>query len=294
MKKKFNFWKRLKGADPNARKARRTTGVSAGVSPEALFALKAGALLLAVVGLGWGGREMFNRYYLKSQGLFAITSLRRNVTVNTGLFVSAETIYQLLAIKEGKNQFLLPIDQMRRTLMASYPIIKDLTISRQLPDKMTIDVTERTPVARLIPEGDGRVVDEEGTVFVRNAKKDAGLPLLKGADMLAQTKPGEKLHGMGMAAVQLVNCMRRSKVRLQLMELEVTKGEFMTLTLSEHRQAKFAWEGMGNDKVDSRQGLEEHFDQLELRIAGPAGAYFLLWDARVPGRITGAVPGLKR
>ncbi|MCL1921446.1 MAG: FtsQ-type POTRA domain-containing protein [Kiritimatiellaeota bacterium] len=272
--------------------ARRKTGLETGLPPAARFALGCGAAAVVTAALGGGGKALFEQYCFKSPGLFAIPDVRRNVTVNTGTTLLPDTVREMLRLRDGMNQFSLNIGQTRRALVASEPNIKDLTIVRRLPDRMTINITERTPIARVGSATDGRVVDEDGIVFLRYAGT-AGLPLIKGAEALEQVGPGERLHGMPMAAVRLVSNAQRPTVRLRLLELEMVKEDYLRLTLSDHRQATFAWEGMDDEEKDTVWKMQEHFDQLDRYMNSDLGKGLLKWDARVPGAITATVPGLQ-
>jgi len=275
---------------------RRVTGEAAGLPQGVWQALRVGALALVAGAACWGGRVLFNRYYFSPQSQFALTDVRRNVEVHAGKLLNPSIIYQMLNLRDGANQFQLPIDKTRQMLLAREPNIKDLTIVRQLPDRMTITIIERTPIARVdTPEG-GWVVDDEGVPFVRYVGT-GNLPLIKGVDLPAQIQGGTRVHGMAMAAVRVVKAMRRPNVKQRLDELLVVNEDYLFLTVSGHRQVRFAWPGMAAEKSEAElraSGFEmqEHYDQLELRMLSPVGLTCPLWDARVPGRITGMPPSL--
>jgi len=274
---------------------RRATGVETGLPPGAWLALKAGAFTLAAVAAGWGGRELFRDYYFSPQGRFAFSDVRQNVEVSAGKLLNPEIVYQMLSLKDGMNQFQLSIGRTRQMLLAREPNIKDLTIVRQLPEKMEISITERSPIARVHTEDGGWVVDDEGIPFVRYAGT-SHLPVIRGVDLPAQMQSGKRLHGMAMAAVRMVVNMRRASVKQRLQEVEVVKEDYLLLTMSDHRQAIFAWDEMeveksGSELKEQLQRMQEHYNQLELRMESPVGLICPMWDARVPGRITGMPPG---
>jgi len=270
---------------------RRSTGIATEMPPWVWRVLKTGAFALAAAAVYWGGRELFRQYYFSPHSRFALTDVRRNVEVNAGTLLSPAIIYELLGLADGMNQFSLDIKNTRQAMVTRAPNIKDLTIVRTLPDKMSIAIIERTPIARVDSEEDGWVVDEEGVPFIRYAGT-SHLPIIKGADLPAQMQTGKRVHGMTMAAVRVVKSMRRPKVKQQLLEVTVVKEDYLLLTMSDHRQAKFAWNDMAVEKSGIEQKAQElrmqdHYDQLELRMESKVGKICLMWDARVPGRITG-------
>jgi cell division protein FtsQ len=56
------------------------------------------------------------------------------------------------------------------------PMVRSVNVSREWPDKIRVDVTERTPVAVVSIGGRLRALDETGTVFWDYKKAPAGLP----------------------------------------------------------------------------------------------------------------------
>jgi hypothetical protein len=294
---KWNLFK-SKPTPPPGRTAgngRRVTGIQTGIElpPKVKFILLLSFVLLSTWLVCHGGWSLFNHYYFKSSPIFSIHDLRQNITVTTGKTLTAEVICGVLGLKEGVNVFDLPIEQKRKELLEWTANIRDLTIVRRMPNKLIINIIEREPIARIGMTGtEGRVVDEEGVVFNRNAGTGA-LPLIKGADNIAGLKPGDRLHGLPMSAVRLVNCAQRPEVRVRLLELDTVKDDYLLLTFSDHRQAKFAWDGMDDDEKDTYTKMQAHFDDLARLMETEAGLICLMWDARVPGRIAATLPGIE-
>jgi hypothetical protein len=274
---------------------RRVTGIQTGI--ELPPKVKLGLLLMFILLTTWlvcqGGWSLFNHYYFNSSPIFTLKDLRKNVTVTTGKTLTAEVICGVLRLTEGVNVFELPIEQKRRDLLEGMANIRDLTIVRRMPNKLIITIIEREPIARIGVKGtEGRVIDEEGVVFNRNAGIGA-LPLIKGSENIASLKPGDRLRGIDMSAVRLVNCAQRPEVRLRLLELDTVKDDYLLLTFSDHRQAKFAWEGMDDDEKDTFAKMQSHFDDLARLMETEAGSICLMWDARVQGRIAATLPGVE-
>lgn len=269
---------------------RRVTGVVTDLPAGVKFAL---GLLLFVVLLAtgaWGSWALFESYYFRSQHLFVLRDLRNSVTITTGKTLTPDLVCEVLGLREGINLFALPIGQKRAELLEQAPNIRDITIVRRMPDKMNITIIEREPIARV--GSNGRVVDEEGVVFIRYAGT-GGLPMIKGSDEFAQVKPGDRLHGNEMAAVRLVHNSLRPECRLRLLVLDTTKEDYLLLTLSDHRQAKFAWDGMQDEEKDTAARMQRQFDQLAQAMECELGQPCLLWDATHAGRIFGMPPGVE-
>lgn len=270
--------------------SRRVTGVVTGLPGGVRIALGAvlGAAFLAAA--VWGGWQLFDTYYFHSNDLFVLTDVKRCVTINTGKTLTPDLVCEVLDLHNGTNLFAISIEKKRNELLEQAPNIRDISIVRRMPDKLTITIIEREPIARV--GSNGRVVDEEGVVFIRYAGT-GGLPMIKGSDVLTQIKPGDHLRGREMAAVRLVQNALRPECRLRLLVVDTAKDDYLLLTLSDHRQAKIAWDGMADDEKDTQAKMQRQFDQLALAMESEIGRGCLLWDATIPGRIFAATPGVQ-
>ena len=288
---KWNFFKKS-DARPGKIKAgnRRVTGMVAGLPKGVEVTLTILIFLFCVTGGVWGGWKLFENYYFRSQKLFVLRNMSSNVTITTGKTLTPDLVCEVLGIREGINLFSLPIEQKRKELLDQAPNIRDISIVRRMPDKLAITIIEREPIARV--GSNGRVVDEEGVVFVRYAGT-GGLPIVKGSDEFAQVKPGDRLHGMNMAAVRLVNCSLRPECRLRILVVDTFKDDYLFLTLSDHRQAKIAWDGMQDDEKNTETKMQRQFDKLAKAMDSDIGRPCQVWDATHSGRIFATPPGLQ-
>jgi cell division septal protein FtsQ len=270
--------------------SRRVSGVVTGLPNGVRFAIGALCLVLFSGVAGWGGWKLFEAYYFHSKSLFVLKDLQACVTINTGKTLTPDLICEILQLHNGMNLFSLSIEQKRSELLEQAPNIRDIAIVRRMPDKLTITISEREPIARV--GANGQVVDEEGVVFVRYAGT-GGLPMIRGSDLLTQIKPGDRLRGKEKAAVRLVQSALRPECRLRLLVVDTAKDDYLLVTLSDHRQAKIAWDGMSDDEKDTQVKMQRQFDQLALAMESDIGRGCLLWDATIPGRIFATAPGVQ-
>lgn len=242
------------------------------------------ALLVASLATWW----LFNYYYYKCGGIFELDNLRDNITIVTGTTLTEELICEVVGLHEGVNLFDIPIDQRRQELIEQAPNIKSMSITRTLPRNMSITVIEREPIAKVGDEG--KVVDNEGVVFVRYAQT-GGLPLITGSDSLSLIKQGDRLSHVEAAALRVVESLQRPTCGLRLLVADVSRDDYMLLTFDNHRQAKLCWHGMNDEKLDTRAQMEAQLDMLDKLMNSEVGSSCLMWDARVPGRIAATLPG---
>lgn len=261
---------------------RRVTGVVTEM-PRSLKVLLVFVSVAAGVALtGFCGWLVFNSYYRNASDLFLLSDVRNSVTINTGKTLTPDLVCEVLGLREGVNIFTLDIASKRRELLEQAPNIKDMSIVRRMPNKLTITIVEREPVARV--GSNGRVVDEEGVVFIRYAGI-GGLPLIKGVDGFAQIKPGDRLYGNDMAAVLLAVNATRPECRQRLLAVDTSKEDYLLLTFSDYRQAKFYWAGMGDCERHCESVMQGQYDRLAQAMESEIGRPRMLWDATQPDRI---------
>lgn len=264
---------------------RRVTGIVTELPLGIKAALGITISAAAVVFGAWGMWTLFNAYYFKSQSLFILRDVRSNVTISTGKTLTPDLICEVLGLREGINLFSIPIERKRRELLEQAPNIRDISIVRGMPDKLNITIIEREPIARV--GSNGRVVDEEGMVFIRYAGT-SGMPEIKGPAEFAQIKPGERLHGNEMAAVKLIHNTMRPDCQLRLQEVNTTNDDYLALTFSDSREATFAWEGMDDEQKDSTRKMQRQLDNLASAMNSDIGRPRKKWNALLPDRIFAA------
>ncbi len=104
-------------------------------------------LLLLVGGAGygaWWGMKLAARKLFAENSRFAVT---RIVVENKGDLLSAPQVIQSSGAKAGQNLFAIELAQMRRDIEL-LPIVERAEVRRDLPDTLTLRITERTPVLR--------------------------------------------------------------------------------------------------------------------------------------------------
>lgn len=92
--------------------------------------------------------------------------------------LTAEEIYAAADIPEGINSFRLSLRGTKKRV-ESLPYIMTAKVSRRLPDKIRIHVTERTEKAMAKTAAGYAVIDNTGSVL-RLVDKEEGLPILSG------------------------------------------------------------------------------------------------------------------
>lgn len=101
-------------------------------------------LPLLAWGLVWGYKRL-KRYYLEDSGLFVL----RKIDIQAGVTITSDLVREHLKLREGMPLFAGDLAERRKKYMADAPTIHSLTITRILPDRISVTLVEREPLARL-------------------------------------------------------------------------------------------------------------------------------------------------
>lgn len=242
----------------------------------------AGLVLLAAVvgGIAYGVDSLQDVYNEQCR----IVSMDDDVEIVTGKMVQPDILTLRFGLTNGANLATIDFAQLRQEMLEKIPNIRALTITRRMPNHVTIEVAEREPVARLAGVS-GRVVDEEGVIFTFS-RNIATLPVIRDRDPDADTEPGKCLSGHTAAALRLVSAAAGHDYdALRLQEVDASKPDYLLLTLGDYSQAKFAWERMDEDDSAARRALRSQLHNLSMAITSRLGDGTRLWNATVPGRV---------
>jgi len=242
--------------------------------------------LLAGLGLGIAfGYGKLRELYLEQ---CVITDMTAQVFISQGKMVKAGVIAENMGLKPGANLALIDFAAKRAELLGKVPNLRELTVTRQLPDKVTIVTEERSPIARMSVRGSreetGRVVDADGMVFLCRRGTQM-LPAIRESSA-SPTAPGQLLKGRTRAALTLIDCARDPEFSdLNLLEVDVTCRDYLLATLGNYSKLKITWESMDDPTRDSRPDLLARLTHLVQAIRSQVGADARTWNATMPNRI---------
>lgn len=149
----------------------REDGWRALVSPERLIA--SALILVTAVGILW----------LATSSQFALAA--DGVEINGVHYTDATVVREALGLPAGgtPNVLTLHTDAMRRALLA-LPAVAAADVHVALPDRLVVNITERTAVVAVAHTGVTYLLDEDGIVLegrAANAPAITGIPLIHDA-----------------------------------------------------------------------------------------------------------------
>ena len=204
------------------------------------------------------------------------------VAISSGKMVKADVLAEEFGLRKGANLATIDFNAKREQILKKIPNLKSISIRRQLPDKVKIVTEERAPVARMNVRGNrhetGRVVDTEGMVFIWQRGTQM-LPIIR-EPQAPGTPPGHRLEGRSLAALRLVeSSLEPDRSELGVLEVDVSKPDYLLATLGNYSRAKIAWEGMQDPSPATRAALNQQLDLLVTAIRTRIGENTVIWNA---------------
>ena len=241
----------------------------------------AGGVLAAAL-LVWGGYLGWRELDRICRETTRIADLETDVSIVSGKMVAPEIITMHFGLTNGASLADIDFSGLRAKLMDKVPNIRDVRISRRLPNRVSVEVIEREPIARLMSQSQrsaaGRVVDSEGVVFRYSRDVDM-LPIIR-ESKTAQTKPGERLKGLSAAALRLVEMVAEKPFSsLGIQEVDSSRTDYLVATMGDYSQARIAWNKMGEDSRAARESLRGQLERLTNSIATQMVPGARLWIA---------------
>ena len=256
--------------------------IESGGRGKTVLAIVVSALVLAaIVGIALA----YERLSEMCREQCIVTDMSAQVEIRSGSMVKPDVIAENLGIRKGANLAEIDFVQKRAEILEKIPTLRSISISRRLPDGVTIVAEERIPVARMSVKGrrsaTGRVVDSEGMVFMRQRGTQL-LPTIV-EPQPPGTQPGHRIKGRTLAALRLVETCRKPEfAELGVQDVDVSRPDFLMATLGDYSRLKIAWDGMDEPSSKSLQDLEGRLTLLVKTIRSGVGTGAKTWNATLP------------
>ncbi|HEY2123711.1 MAG TPA: FtsQ-type POTRA domain-containing protein [Chthoniobacterales bacterium] len=223
--------------------ARRTRG---------FLLLVAGFILVASVlaGVVFGAKRTLNALFFANAD-YALKTI--DVTSDGNL--NREVILRSADVSEGENIFAINLTKVREGL-AALPQVEDSRVQRILPNKLTISIQERRPVAWVVPPDanlasfnfeNAFLADERGILLKTKSlpAEYLGLPLIVGIDT-SNCQAGQPLQqDEAKAALDLIRAAREIlQGRFQIQTIDVSKKYCMIVTDKQKASVTFSTDGI--------------------------------------------------
>ncbi len=162
---------------------------------------------------------------------FSVQSVR--VTGNN--FVTMEELNPYLLKVKGNNILTLDIEELAKKLRNN-PWIKDVSVRREPPSSITVNIVERTPAVYVNSKGGLYLTDEEGTLLGEKGALSFSLPVVYGVSLEGK-RTGERSNSEALlSAIRVRNELSSlSWIDLPQTAIEIDERSDITLHLRGYR-----------------------------------------------------------
>ena len=101
------------------------------------------------------------------------------VALSGNRYVVPASVREIFAGDRGKSVLRIPLDERRREI-ETLPWVEQAAVRRALPNKIQIDITERTPIAFVRESSDLALIDAHGVILDRPVEGDFHFPVVTG------------------------------------------------------------------------------------------------------------------
>ena len=150
-------------------------------------------LVLGVVGIaGLSAAWTAGRFLLYGQQMLLIKP--EQIEVNGNHIVSREAVLQQFVHDRGRSVLRVPLDA-RRSALEEISWVESATVQRILPNRLRVDLTERTPVAFLRNGTELALIDAHGVILDRPHGEDLQFPIVTGlSENMPRQERGKRLQ----------------------------------------------------------------------------------------------------
>ncbi len=141
-----------------------------------------GVVGIAGVSAAWTG----GRFLLYGQQMLLIKP--EQIEINGNHIVSREAVLQQFVHDHGRSVLRVPLDA-RRSALEEISWVESATVQRILPNRLRLDLTERTPIGFLRNGTELALIDAHGVILDRPRGEDLQFPIVTG---LSENMPREE------------------------------------------------------------------------------------------------------
>lgn len=145
------------------------------------------------------------------------------VAISGTHYTTRASVLEIFGADRGKSILRVPLDERRRQLEA-IPWVESAVVSRVLPNRIAVNITERTPVAFLRQGSNMALVDAHGVILSRPIEGNFDFPVVSGIgpDMPLEDRAQRmQLYAGFMQQIESVGAIAASSIsEVELSDLE--------------------------------------------------------------------------
>ena len=167
-------------------------------------------------------------YLLASPEMALIHSDQVQITGNQ--YVPRGRVLEIFAADRNRSVLRVPLNERRRQL-ETIPWVEQATVRRALPNRIEVEIIERTPIAFLREGSDLALVDVHGVILDRPLKANFHFPVITGIGRDMPIEDREPRMQMFAGFTQQVESARAGAME-QVSEVDLTEAKDLRATIS--------------------------------------------------------------
>ncbi|HEV8383514.1 MAG TPA: FtsQ-type POTRA domain-containing protein [Candidatus Acidoferrales bacterium] len=152
------------------------------------------------------------------------------IEISGNVHVESAAVLDKFSKDQYRSVLLVPLDERRRTL-EEIPWVQQARVARVLPNRLRVEIVERTPVAFLRQGAELALIDAYGVVLERPQKADYHFPVVTG---IAEAAPREERERQMKLFVQFMNNVEAAQAGAagQISEVDLADPQDVRATLA--------------------------------------------------------------
>ncbi|MFY9732618.1 MAG: FtsQ-type POTRA domain-containing protein [Candidatus Acidiferrales bacterium] len=145
-------------------------------------------------------------------------------------YVQPANVLGIFAVDRNHSVLRIPLDQ-RRKQIESLPWVEQAAVRRALPNRIEVEITERTPIAFLRDGSEMNLVDAYGMILERPLKGEFHFPVVSGVSSEMPTDEREKRMELFAGFIQAIQTAHPGATE-QVSEVDLSDAEDLRATLT--------------------------------------------------------------
>ena len=152
------------------------------------------------------------------------------VQITGNQYVPRGRVLEIFAADRNRSVLRVPLNERRRQL-ETIPWVEQATVRRALPNRIEVEIIERTPIAFLREGSDLALVDVHGVILDRPLKANFHFPVITGIGPDMPIEDREPRMQMFAGFTQQVESARAGAME-QVSEVDLTEAKDLRATIS--------------------------------------------------------------
>jgi cell division protein FtsQ len=188
-------------------------------------------VLFAVACIGTAGTAAYatSRYLRTAPALELVHADQIVITGNN--HVTRPALLGIFAVDRGRSILRIPLEA-RRKQIESIPWVEHVSVRRDLPNRLTVDVQERVPIAFLRDDDGLSLIDIHGVTLSRPQSGNFNFPVIDGIHAGLPNDERERRMQMYSGFLSQIDAAR-SGASTQVSEVDLSDGHNLVATFSD-------------------------------------------------------------